>query len=132
MMDYSAQIQLMPWDDDFEHECSELYYKEIAPAVAEIDELTRENGFIKNLGYQFAREEGFWKSTGGLIAGIAASGAVLSYAQCCSQNTGMLVTGGAAAATKIAKAYMEYNEKKKAIQKKDLYFYYQAGKKLRK
>lgn len=132
MLEYSDQIQSVPWDADFENECSELYYKEIAPAVAEIDELTKENGFIKNLGYRFAEDENFLKSAGGLVVGVIAGGALASFTQCCSENTGMLVAGGAAVAAKIAKAYLEYDEKQKNIQKKDLYFYYQAGKRLKK
>jgi hypothetical protein len=42
----------------------------------------------------------------------------------------MLVAGSAMMASKITASYSDYLKKKKEIEKKDLYFYYQAGKKL--
>ena len=125
---YSENIQALPWDDDFEHECSTLYYQEIAPAVLEIDELTKENGFLKNLVGKVADDGKFLKSAGGLVIGVAAAGVIPSLAQAISTDTAMLAAGGAWATTKIAAAYKEYQEKKREIAKKDLYFYYKAGK----
>lgn len=125
---YSENIQVLPWDDDFEHECSTLYYQEIAPAVLEIDELTKENGFLKNLVGKVADDGKFLKSAGGLVIGVAAAGVIPSLAQAISTDTAMLAAGGAWATTKIAAAYKEYQEKKREIAKKDLYFYYKAGK----
>ena len=130
MISYSVNIQLLPWDDDFEAECSRLYYQEIAPAVLEIDELTKENSFIRNLfGNVFADRE-FLKSVGGLFIGVAAAGVIPSFTQAVSADTTMLAAGGAWAATKIAAAYNEYQKKKRDILKNDLYFYYKAGKML--
>lgn len=130
MISYSKNIQLLPWDDDFEEECSRLYYQEIAPAVLEIDELTKENSFIRNLfGNAFADRE-FLKSVGGLVIGVAAAGVIPSFTQAVSADTTMLAAGGAWAATKIAAAYKEYQKKKRDILKNDLYFYYKAGKML--
>ncbi len=125
---YSENIQALPWDDDFEHECSTLYYQEIAPAVLEIDELTKENGLLKNLVGKVADDGKFLKSAGGLVIGVAAAGVIPSLAQAISADTAMLAAGGAWATTKIAAAYKEYQEKKREIAKKDLYFYYKAGK----
>ncbi len=125
---YSENIQALPWDDDFEHECSTLYYQEIAPAVLEIDELTKENGFLKNLVGKVADDGKFLESAGGLVIGVAAAGVIPSLAQAISTDTAMLAAGGAWATTKIAAAYKEYQEKKREIAKKDLYFYYKAGK----
>lgn len=125
---YTENIRSMPWDDDFEYNCSILYHKEIAPAVLEIDELTRENSFVKNLFGTVAVDEEFSKLTGGLIIGVAAAGVLPSFTQTFSADTAMLTTAGALAATKIAAAYREYQKKKKEISKQDLYFYYKAGK----
>lgn len=125
---YSENIQSLPWDDDFEFECSTLYNREIAPAVLEIDELTKENSFMKNLFGKMAADGEFLKLTGGLIIGVAAAGVIPSFTQAVSADTAMLAAGGAWATTKIAATFKEYQERKQKISKKDLYFYYKAGK----
>ena len=130
MLSYSDSLQSMPWDNDFEKECDLLYDKEVAPALLEIEECTKDNSFIKNLGKKFFTDEGFWKSTGGLVLGIAAGGAISSFNDVISTEQGMLAAGGAFVASKIAGAYNEYRKTKKDIQRKDLYFYYKAGKEL--
>lgn len=128
---YTENIQSLPWDNDFEYECSNLYNQEIAPAVLEIDELTQENSFVKNLFGKIAADGEFLKSTGGLILSVAAAGVIPSFTQAVSADTAMLAAGGAWAATKIAATYQEYQEKKREISKKDLFFYYKAGKLLK-
>lgn len=130
MISYSDSLQSMPWDNDFEKECDLLYDKEVAPALLEIEECTKDNSFIKNLGKKFFTDEGFWKSTGGLVLGVAAGGAISSFNDVISTEQGMLAAGGAFVLSKIAGAYIDYKEKKKDIQRKDLYFYYKAGREL--
>ena len=79
MLSYSDSLQSMPWDNDFEKECDLLYDKEVAPALLEIEECTKDNSFIKNLGKKFFTDEGFWKSTGGLVIGVAAGRVISSF-----------------------------------------------------
>lgn len=128
MLEYSESIQSMPWDTDFESECELLYNKEVVPALLEIDEITKDGSFIKNLGRKFLTDEGVWKSTGGLVVSIAAGGVISALNNAISSDTAMMVTGGAYAATKIASAYEEYTANKREIERKDMYFYYKAGK----
>lgn len=84
------------------------------------------------MGRELVSDGAFLKSVGGLILGIAAAGVIPSFTQAVSADFTILATGGAWATTKIAAAYNEYNKNKKEIEKKDLYFYYQAGKTLTK
>jgi len=132
IMLYSESIQGLPWDRDFVPECSLLFDKEIAPAILEIEEATRENGFMKNIGNKFFTDEGSWKTTGGLIVSVAAAGVLPSFTNIASIETATIIAGGSIAATKIAQAYLEYCNGKNDIQSKDLYFYYKAGKLLAK
>lgn len=132
MLEYSESIQSMPWDTDFESECELLYNKEVVPALLEIEEGTKDGSFIKNLGRKFLTDEGVWRSTGGLVVSIAAGGVISAFNNAISSDTAMLVTGGAYAATKIASAYEEYTANKREIERKDLYFYYKAGRLLDK
>lgn len=130
MLEYSESIQSMPWDVDFENECDILYSKEVVPALLEIEESTKDGSFIKNVGRKFLTDEGVWKSTGGLVVSIAASGVISAFNDAISSDTAMLTTGGAYAITKIASAYEEYKVNKNEIERKDMYFYYKAGKSL--
>lgn len=132
VLSYSESIQSMPWDDSFENECSELYYKEVAPAVQEIAELTAENSFIKNLGYVTVTNGDFWKTAGGLVCSIAAGGVIGAFNSAISIDKAVLISGGAWAATKIAESFHEHQKNRREIKKKDLYFYYQAGERLKK
>ena len=127
---YSESIQTVPWNDDFENECSLLYNQEVAPAILEIDELTKEASFVKNLVGKVTSDGDFRKVAGELVIGIAAAGVIPSFTQIVSQDVAALSAGGLWATSKIAEAYKEYREKKQEISKKDLYFYYRAGKML--
>ena len=128
MLEYSETIQSMPWDEDFEVECELLYDKEVVPALLEIDECTKDGSFIKNLGSKFFTDEGLWKSTGGLVVSIAAGGVISAFNNTISSDIAMLTAGGAYTAAKVASAYQEYIATRKEIQRKDMYFYYKAGK----
>ena len=127
---YSESIQSVPWNDDFENECSLLYYQEVAPAILEIDELTKDGSFIKNLVGKVTSDGDFRRVAGELIMGVAAAGVIPSFAQTVSLDTAVLTAGGVWATAKIADAFKEYTEKKREISKKDLFFYYRAGKML--
>lgn len=131
VLSYSDSIQALPWDDSFKNECSELYYREVAPVVQEIAELTSENSFIRNLGYATISNGDFLKSVGGLICSIAAGGVIGAFNNAISTDKAVLISGSAWAVTKISESYREYIKNKREIEKKDLYFYYQAGKRLK-
>ena len=128
MLSYTQDIQLMPWDEDFQSECSILYEKEITPAVLEMSELTQENSILKNLGEEFVSDGQFMKSAGGLIVSIAAAGVIPSLTDAISTDVSIIGTAAAFGATKVAAAYNKYASKKKEIEKKDMFFYYKARK----
>lgn len=126
-LSYSDDIQSMPWDETFRNECVRLYQKEVAPAILEIEELTKESGFLKNLGYNIISDNSILKTVGGIGISIASAGAISAFSGVVSFDTAILATGGAYATSKIATAYREYKANQNDIQKKDLYFYYKAG-----
>lgn len=131
-LSYSDSIQSMPWDESFQHECVRLYHKEVAPAILEIQELTNESGFLKNLGYNIVSDNSIIKTVGVICISIAATDAISAFSDVVSSDTAILVTGGAYATSKIATAYKDYKTKQNDIMKKDLYFYYKAGNMLKK
>lgn len=132
MISYSDSIQALPWDNDFETESSLLYYQEVAPAITEIREMAQDNSFLKNLGGKVLADTDFMTNAGQLAVSVAAAGVISSLADAASLDAAVLTAGGVWAVQKVKSAYDEYAEKKKEIQRKDLYFYYQAGEQLRK
>ncbi|MDR7856109.1 hypothetical protein [Tissierella sp.] len=125
--EYSKNIQTLPWDKDFEDECYILYNKEIVPSILEIQEMIEDNNIIKNLGITILTDQSMLSSMGGLVAGVAATGAITSLNNAIASDKAMLAVGGAWAVSKVASAYNEYRKKAKEIERKDLYFYYKAG-----
>lgn len=132
MLKFSDDIQTYPWDKDFEFECFQLYAREISPALLEIDELTKESRFLKNLGRSILSDDKVRKSIGGLVVSISAAGVFSAYTDVVSSATAITATSAAWAVEKIAVAYLAQQQMRQEIMKKDLYFYYQAGKSLRK
>ena len=132
MLSYNDEIQKMPWDKEFDQECSRLYAKEIAPQVLEIQEMTQDANFLKNLGYKMIGDDSIYKAAGGLIVSIAAAGTVAAFSDVISADHAALATGGTFVVSKITQAYLDYTKTQKAIQRKDMFFYYKAGKTLNK
>ena len=130
MLKYSAEIQSLPWDNDFESECNLLYDKEVVPSLLEIEEATKENSFLKNLGRKLLTDEGAWKATAGMVVAVAAAGVIPAFNQALSADTTMLAAGGAVAINRIASSYADYRKEKTEVERKDLYFYFQAKKRL--
>ncbi len=130
MLQYTDNIQSLPWDKNFESECYLLYDKEIAPTILEIDELTRDNNFIKNLGIKTFTDETIMQNICGLVISVAAAGAIASFSDIIATDIAVLTTGEAWASSKIASTFNDYIKNSKDITRKDLYFYYKAGKRL--
>lgn len=127
MLLYNNEIQSMPWDEEFQFESVRLYQKEVAPSILEIDELTRETGFIKNLGYSLLTDESGMKVTSGLVMSIAAAGVISNYSNNFSFDATILAAGGTYGVSKVAKTLKESKANQSFAKKKDLYFYYKAG-----
>jgi hypothetical protein len=138
MLGFSSQINSMPWDKNFAPECQMLFDKDVAPAILEIEEKTKENTFVKNLGHQILGDENAWKTAGGICVSIAASGVIQSFTEVASSDVSTYLTASTLAVPavaltqKIYNAHTEYSTQKKSIEHSDLYFYYKAGKKLEK
>ena len=47
---FSEKITSMPWDNDFQYECIQLYYADVMPKVNELNELSSNTSVLKNFG----------------------------------------------------------------------------------
>lgn len=70
--DFSEKIKSLPWDDDFEFECTKLYATEVAPKIEEINELSTQTSVAKNMGRKFVRDAEVRKSLKYVSGGLAA------------------------------------------------------------
>lgn len=127
-INYVESIQTLPWDKDFEEECNILYSSEIVPSILEIEEMIEDNNILKNLGVNVLSDHSLLGNLSGLVIGIATAGAISSFSNAVAENEAMLAVGGTWALSKIACTYNDYKSKEKEIERKDLYFYYKAGK----
>lgn len=130
IIEYTENIQTLPWNKDFEDECFILYNREIVPSILEIEEMIEDNNIIKNLGITLLTDQSVLNSAGSLVLGVAAAGVISSFTNAIASDKTLLVAGGAWAIPKIASAYNDYKVKEKEIERKDLYFYYKAGESL--
>lgn len=135
MLSYSEQIQSMPWDKDFQNECSLLYTKEISPALLEIEELCNDTSFLKNLSTRILNDDSLpagLASVGGLCVSVGAASTLSLFMDFVSANQAVLFVAGAWTTTKIAQAFGDYIKGKRDVSRKDLYFYYKASVNLKK
>ncbi|WP_408956123.1 hypothetical protein [Natroniella sp. ANB-PHB2] len=131
ILEFAEVVQSLPWNEDFEDECYILYNKKVAPSLLEIEELINENNIIKNLGIKILTDQKIWDGLGGLVINIAAAGAISSLSDTITSDTAIYTASGAWALNKIANTYNDYSKKTNTIKRKDLFFYYKAGKMLK-
>jgi len=127
-INYVESIQTLPWDKDFEEECNIMYSREIVSSILEIEEMIVDNNIFKNLGVKVLSDHSLLSNLSGLVIGIATAGAISSFSHAVAENEAMLAVGGTWALSKIASTYNDYKSMEKEIERKDLYFYYNAGK----
>lgn len=70
---FSETISSLPWDDDFQFECYKLYSTEVAPKVAELNEISSDASVVKNLGKRTVADAEVRKAAGYAVGGIAAT-----------------------------------------------------------
>ncbi|MFA0815443.1 MAG: hypothetical protein ACC608_06600 [Anaerofustis sp.] len=128
MQKYSNTIKSLPWDKDFVQECEILYRNEIEPELLNIDEAINDNTFLKNLGYSFMCDANTFKSMGGLFIGITTATVLSSFCDTLSTESAAIMASTSWIVPKIVSTYKDYTEKKKQIERNNLFFYYQANK----
>ena len=68
---YSEKISSLPWDNDFQYECLKIYDTEVAPQVAELNELFTQTSTLKNFGKKVLADEEIRKNAGWIAGGLA-------------------------------------------------------------
>lgn len=125
VFEFSEQIKNAPWDKDFEYECKKLYYRQVVPAINEIDQKVKDSNILKNI-FQLGLNKNFLTTaatgmTGGIISGSFVNGLV----------TG-LTSLGVGAISDIGTSLRNSFKGKEELNKNKLYFYYKVGKRFEK
>jgi hypothetical protein len=123
MLKYTEEINNIPWSEDFFNDCSIIYHREVAPTILEIDELTKENGFVKNLAVNILSD----KTTLGSIVVCLAAGGLASRLIQLPVDKGLFGIAASNILSNVIKTYDDYSKGQQQIKKNNLYFYHQAG-----
>lgn len=139
--DFSDRIQSLPWDENFQYDCLQLYNTQVVPQLQEINEILTQTSVLKNLGKQALADEELRKKAGYAAAGLttAITTSTDLFGVFNSIKAFILVAGIAAISKeavtgflKIAdlynKARTEATEKTDAARKNVMYYYYLASK----
>lgn len=139
--DFSGQIQSLPWDNNFQYDCLQLYNTQVIPRVQEINEALTQTSVLKNLGSQVLAYEELRKKAGYTVAGLttAITTSTDIFGVFDFINNFILVAGIAAVSNEAAtgflkiadlynKARAEVTEKKDDAKKNVMYYYYLASK----
>lgn len=111
------------WDDEFADAAEDVFVREVTPAVQEIEEMVRDDSFLAELWPRMTRPQDW--AAGGTF-GMAAFN-LASLPELASLAVGGTV-GFAAAARNM---YLEHRDAQRAIEGHRLFFYREAGRRLR-
>lgn len=119
---FSEGIRAAGWDPEFVGDAEGVFVDEVEPAVREIEEMIRDDRFLARLGPAVTEPQN-WAAGGAL--GMAAYN-LASLPELAS----LAVGGGVGLAAGARRAYREWREGQKEAEKKELFFYYEAGRRL--
>lgn len=119
IMKYAENIRTASWDKEFSAEATEIFHRDIEPAVLDIEDAVRSNSSLLAL------------TTRKLADKSAISTSIFSFvvAQLSSLHTitNMAIAASVGVATAIYDAYKEIQKQQQALEQNQLYFYYRSS-----
>lgn len=121
----SEEIAHQPWDENFYYDSEKLFYREIVPTVEEIEEECKSNKYLSRLLSQATDNSVALPAANSIFGMMIAKLSDFT-------NISTIFLGLAAGTGTIAmKAFKEWKEKTKEIERNQIYFYYKAGEMLK-
>ena len=119
---YSSQIESAQWNPDFVHEADDLFTKDVAPAILELEEACKASSLLRSLAKKLGEPLELPKSSfiGLMISSLGEFG----------HWTKVIMGSAAGAANLTNDAYQEWKTQQQNIERSQLYFYYRTGKRL--
>jgi len=122
----SEEIAHPQWDENFYYDSEKLFYREIKPAVEEIEEESKSNKYLSKLLSQVV------DNSLGIPATNSMLGMIIAKLRDFSEISAISFGIAAGAGTVAMRAMKEWKEKTKKIKRNQIYFYYKTGKMLNK
>src|SRR5258706_1498426 len=125
IINFSQDIKSAAWDKDFPPEVDKIYYRDVKPALLDIEESVKSNKFLVALIRKLAEKPAV------LPVGSLFSMAISQISSLPNEIAASLGIG-VASASLIYEAYDEWAKKKQTTEQNLLYFYYGVDKRLGK
>lgn len=121
IIEFSESLRTAAWDEEFPLEAEQVFHRDVAPAVLDIEEEVRSNRSLLSLLNRGLRKPA---ATGGIIT------VALSQLSALPELALYASLGGTVLATSSVLLSMinDYKEESKQLEQNQLYFYYRAGK----
>ena len=141
--EFSEKIETLPWDNDFHYDCMKLYSVEVAPKVAELNEISSDTNVLLNLGKKAVADAEVRRAAGFAVGGIAAT--ILSqngFMEAMAVLRDMLIgTALLSVSPQIASGFLksidlvnksrdEVKDISRNMKGNTMYYYYKASKKI--
>lgn len=120
---FSEQIRSASWDEDFASDAETVFHRDVKPAVLEIEEAVKSNRYLASLLRKLV-DKPFVLPVGSAIV------LILSNISSLPGEIAISIGAGVAAMTVVYDAFEEWKQKKQAIERNTMYFYYRAGKRI--
>lgn len=115
MLEYSLEINSVPWEEDFEYEAQKLYLLKVVPAVNEVQESCKENKMLMMVINRVIRDNVVrWCS--GLGLGVAS---ITDFAEL----TKILYANSVPIGMAAVDGYSEWKREDKQIRNMKMYYY---------
>ncbi len=122
---FSEEIKPASWDKDFPSEAEKVFYRDVGPAILDIEESVKSNKLLASILHKFVEKPAV------LPVGSLFSLAISQLSSLPSEVALSLGVGISSAAI-IHEAYKEWKQEKQAIERNQLFFYYEAQRRLSK
>lgn len=123
MLRMAKEIKDISDTESLKRECMILYLREIEPQVASINAAIMDNNVFKNIAKGIVTDEKTWASMGALATAFITTGDIAN-----AVSVGAAITFGGLS---IAKSVVSSLEEEKKIKDNEMFFLYQAGKRLK-
>ena len=123
MLEYSQEINSVPWEEAFEYEAQKLYLEKVVPAVNEVEEACKENKLLMKVINRVVRDNVVrWSS--GLGFGVVSLTDL-------AELTNVLYANAVPVGMASVEGYKEWKDEARKVRNMKMYYYNAVSKKLK-
>ena len=120
--EFAGGMRAQGWDADFAADAEEVFVRDVAPAVQELEDMVRDNRFLFELLPRMSRPQDWGVGAGlGMIAYNLAS---------LPEITSLVVAGSVGFAGAARNTWIEHRDARREIEGHRLFFYREAGRRI--